>query len=238
MGSSRASNCRDDFEALTQGVARLQEGSVSVGFLGGEDHLSWLQGQVTQDLRELQVGEVVWSCLCTRSGMLRAVLRVGRTVEGLLLVSDAEGLDAVEDLVRESVFLEDVTWSRGHAPAACSTSRSRFGPARRNLRSPRRSQRLARHPRRGQRGSHPVRLRRTDGVGTSSPKEVSKVIGASSLAVCLPFGPRPGRRFGSRPESRRGVWIGTTRPFRPNWGPSSNPRPLATPRDATWAKRC
>ncbi|MCK6632154.1 MAG: hypothetical protein L6Q31_07225 [Fimbriimonadaceae bacterium] len=118
MGSSRASNCRDGFEALTQGVARLQEGSVSVGFLGGEDHLSWLQGQVTQDLRELQVGEVVWSCLCTRSGMLRAVLRVGRTVEGLLVASDADGLDAVEDLVRGSVFLEDVTWSRCHAPAA------------------------------------------------------------------------------------------------------------------------
>lgn len=75
---------------------------------------------MTQDLRELQVGEVVWSCLCTRSGMLRAVLRVGRTVEGLLLASDAEGLDAIEDRVRESVFLEDVTWSRGHAPAAAA----------------------------------------------------------------------------------------------------------------------
>lgn len=120
MDSSRAPDCRDDFEALAQGVARLQEGSVAVGVLGGEDHLSWLQGQVTQDLRELQVGEVVWSCLCTRSGMLRAVLRVGRLAEGLLLASDAEGLDAIEDLVRESVFLEDVTWSRVQSPAVAA----------------------------------------------------------------------------------------------------------------------
>lgn len=80
--------------------------------------MNWLQGQVTQNLRELQVGEVAWSCLCTRSGMLRAVMRIGRVSEGLLVASDAEGLDAIEGLVRETVFLEDVSWSLCHSPTA------------------------------------------------------------------------------------------------------------------------
>lgn len=67
----------------------------------GPDAVSFLQGQLSQDLEALQVGEAAWSFLLEPQGHLVALIRVIPATDGLLLVVD-EGIGAavVERLER------------------------------------------------------------------------------------------------------------------------------------------
>ncbi|MFN8219484.1 MAG: hypothetical protein U0S12_05055 [Fimbriimonadales bacterium] len=82
--------------------------------LTGEDRKAWLQGQVTSDLRPMQVGGSAEFCLCSSTGHLQAVCRVWHFENESLVVLDRAALPNLLErcqtmIVMEDVHFEDVT---------------------------------------------------------------------------------------------------------------------------------
>lgn len=72
----------------------------------GEDALDWLQGQVTQDLRGLAMGEVRLAALASPTGQLVDVLSVSRILRGILVLG--QNIEALMERVDRFVITEDV----------------------------------------------------------------------------------------------------------------------------------
>lgn len=91
---------------MSQSVGLVACPSASVFALTGEDRKGWLQGQVTQDLRDRLTGSCVAACLCTPTGQLEAILHIYFAEDTLYIVTD-QG-DKLCDRVDQFVVLEDV----------------------------------------------------------------------------------------------------------------------------------
>ena len=76
--------------------------------LSGEDALEWLNGQVTQELRTMAVGESRKACLCSVTGQIEAMLLIARLPERIAIQTFAETASKVSERVASSVFMEDV----------------------------------------------------------------------------------------------------------------------------------
>lgn len=74
--------------------------------LTGTDRIDWLQGQVTNDLRGLEIGSSIKACLCRPTGQLEAILSIYRTDDALLVLTDQPM--ALLNRVQNHVILEDV----------------------------------------------------------------------------------------------------------------------------------
>lgn len=74
--------------------------------LTGHDALEWLQGQVTQDLRSLEVGKSVEACLCKATGQIEDILVISRQENRLLIVCQRR--NPLQDRVKQFVIMEDV----------------------------------------------------------------------------------------------------------------------------------
>lgn len=74
--------------------------------LKGEDRKGWLQGQVTNDLRDLQLGSALDACLCKPTGQLLAFLRIYEGENALYLVTNEP--EEIVTRVQEAVIMEDV----------------------------------------------------------------------------------------------------------------------------------
>lgn len=74
--------------------------------LRGADALDWLQGQVTQDLRGLAMGEVRLAALASPTGQLVDVLSVSRVLRGILILG--QDTEALLERVDRFVITEDV----------------------------------------------------------------------------------------------------------------------------------
>lgn len=96
---------------LTETISRLASGSLRFPAddqairITGKDAVSWLQGQVTQDLAKLATGPVS-ACLCHPTGQLQTLLRIAETGDGLLVITPHPEmlLQRIEDFV----IVEDV----------------------------------------------------------------------------------------------------------------------------------
>lgn len=77
--------------------------------LVGDDAVGWLQGQATNDLRNLQPGAYVNFCLCKPTGQIESVNSLwvmnGRTI----VMSDQAGIDVLLDRLQRLVILERVS---------------------------------------------------------------------------------------------------------------------------------
>ena len=76
--------------------------------LTGEDALTWLQGQVTQDLRGWEVGAARDMCLCKPTGQLLAVLHGFRQHDRFLLSMDRACVSRFMQRVEDMVIMEEV----------------------------------------------------------------------------------------------------------------------------------
>jgi len=80
--------------------------------LVGDDAIGWLQGQATNDLRNLQPGAYLNFCLCKPTGQIEAVCSLwvleGRTI----VMSDSAGIEVLLDRLQKFVILERVTATR------------------------------------------------------------------------------------------------------------------------------
>ncbi len=91
---------------MQQSVGLLSLPDVTVFALGGEDRKGWLQGQVTQDLRDLQIGSRVVACICAPTGQLLAIVDIFADVNTLYLVTAQP--EIVRQRVQNFVILEEV----------------------------------------------------------------------------------------------------------------------------------
>ena len=99
---------------MQSGVGTVRLPDVTVFALTGEDRKGWLQGQVTQDLRDLQTGSRTLSCLCSSTGQLLAILEIYEAEDALYIITGQpqELRDRVQNLViLEEVELEDIKTS-------------------------------------------------------------------------------------------------------------------------------
>lgn len=78
--------------------------------LRGQDAKGWLQGQATQDLRQLGPGGSTAFCLCAPTGQLRAICQVWALADRLIVTTESVTAAAVTERVERMVILEDVTW--------------------------------------------------------------------------------------------------------------------------------
>jgi folate-binding protein YgfZ len=72
----------------------------------GADSLDWLQGQVTQDLRELAMGEVRLAALASPTGQVVDVLSISRVLRGIVVLG--QNIEALMERVDRFVITEDV----------------------------------------------------------------------------------------------------------------------------------
>lgn len=75
----------------------------------GEDRKAWLQGQLTNDLRELESGGSIAGCFCTPTGQLLAICRVWSLDGGYILGTHKGSFSAVAERFETHVVMEDVT---------------------------------------------------------------------------------------------------------------------------------
>lgn len=76
--------------------------------LRGEDRKGWLQGQVTNDLRDLHPGGSTAFCILEPTGQILAVCRVWALPDRLLITTDIDCAPSVMRRIEQMVVLEDV----------------------------------------------------------------------------------------------------------------------------------
>jgi len=58
------------YERLPEGCGYLRLEEYGILELTGDDRKAWLQGQVTNDLRKIDIGASIAFCVCTPTGQL------------------------------------------------------------------------------------------------------------------------------------------------------------------------
>lgn len=99
------------YSLLREGCGVLELTDVGVIELRGEDRKGWLQGQCTNDLRELRAGGFVEHCLTSHTGQLQAICSMWALPESLWLVTHRTSVDSVLSRVETHVVMEDVVAS-------------------------------------------------------------------------------------------------------------------------------
>jgi folate-binding protein YgfZ len=111
-----------DYSMAPAGYGQLRTDETKVEMPGmayfrviGRDRLTWLQGQVTNDVS--RIDEWTDCCLCKPSGQIETLLRVWPFDEHLIVAT--EGPDAFRARFEETVMLEDVALSRLEIAYVC-----------------------------------------------------------------------------------------------------------------------
>jgi folate-binding protein YgfZ len=89
----------DDYQALTQDVGFVARPAPALLALIGDDAAEFLQGQVTNDIEELTAGQGHYAALLTPKGKLRADMRVLKTDDELLVLTDTERLPIISHTI-------------------------------------------------------------------------------------------------------------------------------------------
>src|SRR5437868_4054269 len=76
--------------------------------MAGEDRKLWLQGQCTNDLRNLQPGASLQFCVCFPTGQLLANCRVYALPDAFLIVAPRSAVPALLERAESMIILEDV----------------------------------------------------------------------------------------------------------------------------------
>lgn len=109
------------YEAIRGGKsawARIDRGYIRTQ---GRDRLSYLQGQLSNDVATLQPGETMRACLLNNTGRLLAELHVTELGEGALVETDAESVAIVIGALERFVIRERVTFENASADLATIT---------------------------------------------------------------------------------------------------------------------
>lgn len=101
-----------DYDLLREDCGLLElTGSVALVRLTGDDRKAWLQGQVTNDVRALQVGGFQSFCFLTPTGQILADCSCWRTDEAYLIAVDAKALDALVERLDSMIVMEQVEYT-------------------------------------------------------------------------------------------------------------------------------
>lgn len=85
--------------------------------LAGRDHREWLQGQATNDVRQLEHMPWLDFCLTKPSGQLTAVCRAWKSGADTIIATQQPLV--LEERAKDTVFIEDVSLSRAKEDYVC-----------------------------------------------------------------------------------------------------------------------
>lgn len=92
---------RESCGLLTSSPIRLIE-------VKGDDRKAWLQGQITNDMRQLGPAGSMGACMCSPTGQMVAALRLWHLNDAYFLATHRDALQAVMGRFDQMVIMEDV----------------------------------------------------------------------------------------------------------------------------------
>lgn len=114
---------RASYDLLTRACAQVAAPDLAALAFRGDDAVDWLQGQVSNDLIELEVGKTLEACFLDATGHVQAPALLGRLADRVVAVVPVETVPGLMDRVERSVFMEDVALEPVAGPAVAL-----FGP--------------------------------------------------------------------------------------------------------------
>ncbi|HZH98661.1 MAG TPA: hypothetical protein VEX38_06790, partial [Fimbriimonadaceae bacterium] len=100
-----------EYDLLREDCGLLELQDTGVLLLRGEDRKGWLQGQVTSDLRPLQVGLSSGYCFCAATGQLIASGELYSLEQRLVVLAPLETMPALLLRCEATIIMEDVQYS-------------------------------------------------------------------------------------------------------------------------------
>ena len=97
-----------EFRALLEGCGLYDMNWQAKLVLTGEDRVRWLNGMVTNNVRDLAVGHGVYSFLLTAQGRIVADLVSYNRGEYLLVTSDRSQMQAIKEMFDHYIIMDDV----------------------------------------------------------------------------------------------------------------------------------
>ena len=97
------------YDRLRADCGLLADAGVRILEIRGEDRKGWLQGQATNDVKQLDVGASYAFCLCSPTGQIVAVCDIWGLPERFIVTCDPISRDGLLQRVEQMVILEDVT---------------------------------------------------------------------------------------------------------------------------------
>ncbi len=97
-----------EFRALLEGCAIFDKGWQAKLVLTGEDRVRWLNGMVTNNIRDLAVGHGVYSFLLSAQGRIQGDLVAYDRGDYLLVTTDREQAPAIAAIFDRYIIMDDV----------------------------------------------------------------------------------------------------------------------------------
>lgn len=98
----------DSFDRLRADCGLLEPADISIIEIRGEDRKGWLQGQATNDLKQLDMGASSAFCLCSPTGQILAICDIWGLRDRFVLTCASSAAGAFLTRVDQMVVLEDV----------------------------------------------------------------------------------------------------------------------------------
>lgn len=108
LSETLAPEILDSFDRLRADCALMDLERFSVFEIRGEDRKGWLQGQATNDLKQLDLGASSAFCFCTPTGQLLAICDIWGLKDRFILICERGSAGAVIQRFEQMVVLEDV----------------------------------------------------------------------------------------------------------------------------------
>jgi len=96
------------YELLSESCGILQLNDFGILEFTGEDRKAWLQGQVTNDMRKVDVGTSIAFCICTPTGQIVADCELWAFPNRFIVLCPLSVVPAVLSRVETMVIMEDV----------------------------------------------------------------------------------------------------------------------------------
>src|SRR5665213_3264635 len=95
-----------DYDLLRESSGIIDQLPVSFIELSGEDRKGWLQGQATNDVRQLDLGASTRFCFCEPTGQIIGVCEIWSIKDRFFLTCPLEAREGVLQRVENMVIME------------------------------------------------------------------------------------------------------------------------------------
>lgn len=108
FGTPLSQTITEQYSCLHSGFGLIELTQYKVIELIGEDRESWLQGQITNDIRILKQGDSMKFCICQPAGQIIGIGRLWKLSNSLILIMDKQSVENFLNRCEQSIILEDV----------------------------------------------------------------------------------------------------------------------------------
>ncbi|MBS1704933.1 MAG: hypothetical protein JST40_03600 [Armatimonadetes bacterium] len=103
---------RESYVILRESCGRVENSGRDLLMVTGNDRKGWLQGQATNDFRNLQPGGFLSFCFCSATGQLEGIYSLWNLENSFAVIADRQSLSVLEARLERMVILEDVRGER------------------------------------------------------------------------------------------------------------------------------